>query len=187
MAQKSLQQLTLRTKLLTDEKAIYQRAGKNGPEGYANWGRGTVWYLLGIVKTLHLLKQGKFTNQPEFQEMEAEFKRAAKFVAQYQNTDGLWYSFLDRPATEIDTTASAGLAAAFGWGYKLGYLDGEYWQKARQAYSSLLSYITPDGFLTHMSQINRGGEELQANGYRVISQFALGLLGQLNFILMDKR
>jgi len=39
-------------------------------------------------------------------------------------------------------------------------------------------YLSEDGFLRNVSQINRGGEELQANGYRVISQFGMGLFSQ---------
>lgn len=44
-ALKALKQLSFRTEYLTDDKAIYQRANEKGPEGYANWGRGTVWYV----------------------------------------------------------------------------------------------------------------------------------------------
>lgn len=185
LTEKSLLQLNLRSQLLSDKKAIYQRAGENGPEGYANWGRGTVWYLLGLVKTLHILKNSSFSNLPGIQTMEDEFKRAAAFVARWQNEDGLWYSFLDKPTTKIDTTASSGLAAAFAWGNKMGFLDESYKTRAQKAYQALLGYITSDGFLTHVSQINRGGEELQANGYRVISQFALGLMAQLKFVHED--
>ena len=42
------------------------------------------------------------------------------------------------------------------------------------------NFLTADGFLTHVSQINRAGEVLQANGYRVISQFVTGLMAQLD-------
>ncbi len=183
LAEKALRQMILRTELLSDEQAIYQRTGNNGPKGFANWGRGTVWYLLGIVKTLHALRLGGFGQLADVAKVEAEFVRAAAFVAPWQNADGLWYSFLNRPATEMDTTASAGLAAAFAWGHRLGYLNEGYKIKAEKAYQALLAYVTPDGFMTHVSQINRGGEDLQANGYRVISQFALGLMAQLKWAL----
>jgi hypothetical protein len=111
------------------------------------------------------------------------FQRAIAIVSNWQNKEGLWHSFIERSKTGIDTSASAGIATAIGWGVRLGLLDQAMLKKARKAHSSIMDYLTPDGFLTHVSQINRGGETLQASGYRVISQFGMGLLAQLGTII----
>lgn len=180
---KSLDQLRFRTQFLTNQTSIFQRSNLQGHQSFANWGRGVAWYLLGLAKTLAVVKNSQFKGLPGITEMEDEFKRAMVLASRWQSDDGLWFSFTDRPETGIDTSGSAGIATAMGWGVKLGLLDDEYQKKAGNAYQSLLKYLTPDGFLTHVSQINRGGEELQANGYRVISQFGMGLLAQLECVL----
>jgi hypothetical protein len=50
---------------------------------------------------------------------------------------------------------------------------------ARRTLKALEGQLTPDGFLGGVAQSNRGGEALQRGGYRVISQMAMGLMGQL--------
>lgn len=179
MAHTALMQLVHRMRFLSDETAIYQRSGLDGQKGYRNWGRGAVWYLLGMIKTLAVLKKSPFEDMPEITVLEKEFQRAIAVLLPWQNQQGLWYSFLDRPDTGVDTSASAGIAAAIGWACEMGVLDRAYLQNALHAYEGLLPYLTPDGFLTAVSQINRGGEALQSGGYRVISQFGMGLLAQL--------
>jgi len=183
LARKALTQIRFRTHYLTNEKSIFQRSSQDGEQSFENWGRGVTWYLLGIAKTLEILRHGNFDRFDELPEIEREFQRAIEQVAKLQNKSGLWYSFLDREDTNIDTSASAGIAAAILIGINLGLVNSTYQTSVAKTYQSLLNYITPDGFLTHISQINRGGEELQAGGYRVISQFGIGLLAQLEHYL----
>lgn len=179
LAQKSLTQLVWSKKFLIDENAIYQNSNLKGQKGFRNWGRGIVWYLLGMVKTIAVLKESDFRKLQQIELLEKEFIRAMAIVVKWQNRDGMWCSFIDRPSTEIDTTATGGIAAAMAWGVNIGLLPEMYNSKAQKANDALKKYLTPDGFLSHVSQINRGGEQLQSNGYRVISQFSMGLLVQL--------
>jgi unsaturated rhamnogalacturonyl hydrolase len=51
---------------------------------------------------------------------------------------------------------------------------------AHRAYEGLLPHVRPDGLLGGVAQSNRNGEELQRSGYRVLSQMAMGLMGQLS-------
>lgn len=111
------------------------------------------------------------------------FVSAAELVDQWQTQQGVWYSFLDQSETGVDTSASAVIAAAFAWGAQLDILPNRYLRSAKSTYQTLEEYLAPDGFLTQVSQINRGGEVLQENGYRVISQFGMGLMGQLKAAL----
>ncbi len=183
LAQTALRQLNGRTRLLTTPQTIFQRASLEGHQSYPNWGRGVAWYLLGTIKTLAVLKHFRQQEITGKKEVEEAFRRAAVQVSRWQDPAGRWGSFIDRPETGTDTSATAGIACAFVWGVQLGLLNQSYLRRARQAKASLQAYLTADGFLTGVSQINRGGEALQASDYRVISQFGMGLLAQLDCLL----
>jgi unsaturated rhamnogalacturonyl hydrolase len=185
LARIALDQLYWRKKYLTDENGIYQKAFLEGNKMFKNWGRGIAWYLLGIIKTLNNLEEFDCSNFNHYDEMKQEFTRACKIVASWQSKNGLFTSFPDRPGMYPDTSATAGIGLAFAWGVKTGLLDQEYLQKAKNANESLQPFYTPDGFLSGVAQINRGGETLQAGNYRVISQFGLGLAMQLKTILKE--
>jgi unsaturated rhamnogalacturonyl hydrolase len=181
LAQKALNQLLHRIKLLHTNGNIYQRSTLEGHRGFANWGRGVAWYLLGMAKTIKTIQKGQFKNLNGIDSIIKEYQRAVDLVCKCQNEEGLWYSYIDRPETGIEASGSAGIATAIAEGVQLGWLDKSYIAKIKRTNQSLTELITPDGFLTNVSQLNRGGEAFQANGYRVISQFGMGLLAQLKF------
>ena len=183
LAQIALDQVTHRMRFLTDERAIYQRASQRGAKTYQNWGRGVAWYMLGSVKTLHILQEGGFNELKGLEDVRQSFRKNMTWLADLQTEKGLWNGYVDRPETGIDTSATAGIAAAIAWGCSLGIVPETLMSRAYRAYKSLQTYLTADGFLTNISQINRGGEDLQQNGYRVIAQFGMGLLGQLKATL----
>ena len=183
LARVALDQVRWRARLLVDRGAIYQRATLGGAQAYRNWGRGVAWYLLGTVKTLAVLQQLHGADAPGAEEVRDAFVSAAARVSSWASDAALWSSYLHRPETGVDTSASAGIAAALAWGTHLSLLPARYRRLCQASYQALLAYLTPDGFLTDVSQINRGGEALQEGGYRVISQFGMGLLAQLKAAL----
>jgi len=91
----------------------------------------------------------------------------------------MWLGYVDQPAMAVDTSATAGIAAAMCWGITLGILDNTYIQVAEKARDWMMKYISPDGFVRMVSQINRGGEELQRSDYRIIIQFGMGIFAHL--------
>lgn len=182
LAQIALDQLRYRTQYLVDDSAIYQRATLSGERTYRNWGRGAAWYLLGTIKTLAILQSSSF-NLSRTEEVQQAFVAAALIADHLRSPEHLWYGYLDQPATKVDTSASAGVAAAIARGVQLRVLPASHQRSAQTTYQSLKNYLTPDGFLTQVSQINRGGEALQESGYRVMSQFGMGLMGQLKATL----
>jgi unsaturated rhamnogalacturonyl hydrolase len=175
----ALDQLVHRIHYLSAPDAVFQRNNLGTGTGFKNWGRGITWYVLGMVKTIHLFEKSAFADLPQVTIVQSEFVRVMNWLVQFQDTQGMWCSFIDRPETLADTSATSGIATAMVWGVHLNLLPETYLQKAELAEKGLLKYLTPDGFLTHVSQINRGGEKLQSGGYRVISQFGMGLLAQL--------
>lgn len=93
--------------------------------------------------------------------------------------NGLCPVFLGEEETGKDTSSSAGIAAALSLGIKYGLLDPEYRQIISRTYKRLTSYLTPDGMLCGHSQSNKGGEQLQRSGYRIISPMAMGLMAHI--------
>lgn len=170
----ALRQLMLRRDYLVHENGLYLRYHQDGSRTFRNWTRGCAWYMLGLARTLIRLD-----SNPVTAELRAEFQRVAAWIKSYARPDGLWSCFVDEQEVAVDTSGSAGIAAALALGAKSGLLDEAYQILAAQTFDSLQTYLTPDGFLTGVAQSNRGGEELQRGDYRVISQMGMGLMGQL--------
>jgi unsaturated rhamnogalacturonyl hydrolase len=163
----ALHNLVMRKERLTSEDAIYQRAAASGEKGFRNWSRGVAWYLLGLVRVLSLIESGGQTPL-----LRAELTRAAEFAIRHQQLGGLWFCYLDDPATGLEASGSAGIAAAVAGGAKAGLLPGSMLAPARKAWQAMTGELTPDGYLANTAQNNKGGEELQRGGYRVISPYA---------------
>jgi rhamnogalacturonyl hydrolase YesR len=170
----AVKNLLVRTSALANSSGIYQRTDGKGGRVYKNWSRGVAWYLLGYVRSYEQLK-----NHPDAALIKKEFIRAAKYVMQFQQEDGMWSCFMGEPKTGAETSGTAGLAAALKYGYQIGLLDVEAKKAADKATIALTSWLTPDGLLTGTAQVNKGGEALQRSGYRVISPYTLGFMGFL--------
>lgn len=166
--------LLARASLLADSTGIYQRTNNTGGRVYKNWSRGVAWYLLGYIRSYEQLK-----NHPDAELIKKEFIRAAKYVMQFQQEDGMWSCFMGEPETGAETSGTAGLAAALKYGYQIGVLNADADKAAAKATIALEKWLTPDGLLTGTAQVNKGGEALQRSGYRVISPYTLGFMGYL--------
>ena len=173
LAQLAAQQLRLR-KVLAHEGAQYLRYHDNGSRTFRNWARGMAWYMLGLARTIPLLKEATDTS-----DLVEELQRVTNFALSYQQENGLWRCFLDDEKTTVDTSGSAGMAAAIMAGIHEGYLPNTLLPKMESTWNSLLTYLTPDGLLNGVAQSNRGGEALQRSDYRIISQMGMGLMAQL--------
>jgi hypothetical protein len=168
----ALDQLRLRRDRLFVGDSFYLRVLATGERTFRNWCRGVAWYLLGLTRTLCVLP-----TPPS--DLVTELGRAAAWIVKRQLPSGTWATFVDEPAILPDTSGSAGIAAALALGVRHGLLPAAYRAHAQRALESLVGYLTPDGFLTGVSQVNKAGESLQRGAYRVISQMGMGLLAQL--------
>lgn len=178
LAELSVRQLLLRKQLLATERGLSQLFGA-GRETFHNWARGYAWYMLGLVRTIIALRSGGSAGMPSTERLEEECLRISRLAMSYQQRDGLWHCFVDDPHTGVDTSGTAGIAAALALGANCRILPQEAFDAAKRTYAGLQPYLTPDGLLTCVAQSNRNGESLQKNGYRVLSQMAMGLMGQL--------
>jgi len=172
----ALDQLRMRQKFLARDGGVHQRGNTEaGTVGYKDWARGIAWYMLGLARSLRELKD----HSAETEDLRAEFKRCAEWIVTLQQPDGLWLCFASDPKTTVDTSGSAGIAAALVIGVRDGLLPETFMDSARKADTGIQKYLTPDGFLTGVAQSNKGGEGLQRGEYRVIFQMGMGLYAQL--------
>ena len=183
LAQLAVDQLVLRMKILQEGDVIFQRATSAGERSYKNWGRGVAWYLLGMVKTMKILQSNGMKGYKGEEEIIAAIPKLVSSLITHQNSEGMWYAYIDRPDTLPDTSATAGIATAIATAVRMGWIPIDMLASSKKAFSGLQKYLAPDGWLDGMTQINRGGEDLQANGYRVMSHFGLGLMAQLETVL----
>ena len=167
----ALKTLQSRIDILEKGNSIFQRSREDGEAFFENWGRGVAWYLLGIAKTLAHLPDSAGKER-----IKESFQKSVTKVIDYQQVNGLWYNFFHKPETGFETSGTAGITAALSYSLKKGLLSENVKNPILKAQNALLPYLTPDGFLTGTAQVNKGGDALQQNGFRVISPYTLGFL-----------
>lgn len=181
LAAQALAQLERRRATLRHDGAIWLRWYPNeNRRTYRNWARGVTWHFLGSVRTAQTLVASCLADPAPIL---AELPALAALVLPHQRADGLWNCYLDDVDGQADTSGSAGIAAALAVAANAGWLPGECRTAAARTWQGLLTHLTPDGLLGGVAQSNRGGEDLQRSGYRVISQMGMGLMGQLDAAL----
>jgi len=172
-----------RIEYLADETGVYNigSISKGKTIERRNWGRGFVWFLLGIVKSIEILESdARFKNHTKINKMKEAYRRYSLFALSFQRADYSWGAYLDQPSTGFESSATAGLAAAFAHGNRIGLLPEFSKSDLKNVYDRLLQNLTPDGYLKDVSQHNAGSIDLlQRGSYRVIAQYALGFMGQI--------
>lgn len=174
LAQLAIKTMQSRILFLEKGNSIFQRGTEQGELFFENWSRGVAWYLLGLAKTLVHLPESA-----EKESLKISFQKSVEKVIAYQQPKGLWFNFFHQSETGLETSGTAGIAAALTYGFQHGLLNENAKNVAIKAQIGLLSYITPDGYLTGTAQVNKGGDALQKNGFRVISPYTLGFFAHL--------
>lgn len=179
----ALLELEQRIKYLTDDGAVYNigSISKGKTRIRRNWGRGYVWFLLGIVRSGEILQnESPLKNDPRVKRLKEVYRHYANIALSFRQPDHSWKAYLDQPETRFESSATAGLAAAFAHGHRIGWLP-EFSQKdLLSVYNRVLKSTTADGFLTDVTQHNAGSINLlQRGSYRVIAQYAIGFLGHI--------
>jgi unsaturated rhamnogalacturonyl hydrolase len=103
------------------------------------WGRAIGWYMMALVDALDYIPE----HHPERDSIVTIFKNLSASIAGYQDfSAGLWYQVVnkaDEPGNWIETSCSAMFAYAFAKGFKEGYLNRSYLEKADKAYNGLIN------------------------------------------------
>ncbi len=172
LASLALEQIRIRTELLKDaEGNIYQK-NSGGHRQMKNWARGVTWYYLGMIRTIAEAPPGK-----DIKDLRAEAVRTMDFVLAHQQADGLWRNFLHDPNQSVDTSGSAGIAAALAIGYAEGILPEKARSAALLTRDGLKKHLTPDGLLDHGTPSNRANEA--KGNRRLIFPVGMGLAAQM--------
>ena len=174
LATQALTQLKVRQDRLFTGTQFDRTFKPGGQQRHAAWCRGVAWEMIGMARTLRVLK-----DHPQSETLVASFAELSHWALESQRDDGLWSVYVKRSELTPDTAGSAGIAAALAIGHQQGWLDASAEQAARRALAGLKTHLTPDGFLGGASQSNKGGSALQSGSYRVIYQMAMGLMAQL--------
>ncbi len=162
---------------------LTQSLRTDGSRAFVNWARGVAWFLLGISRAA-----AHFPDSACPEEFRRAFEEVSEWIVRQPRVNGLWSCFVDAPETGPEISGSCGIAAALvsavqlGW---LGHLPESDLACVCEVRNAAASYLTPEGWLGGVSQINRDGERLQRNGYRVLSQMGMGLFGLLDGLLRD--
>jgi len=173
-------QIAARCENLVQGGVVAQRAILGGAAAQADWARAYGWFLLGIARTAEVLGHPPAG-------IAATFARVANHVLSLQRPDGLWSVYLAEPATGSDTSGSAAIAAGLSLGARLGLLSAspQALSASACAVEAMRAHMAPDGMLGGVAQLNRGGEPLQRDGFRVLAPFAMGLLASARAALAD--
>lgn len=174
---KALEELAVRqfrvrqTQLVDSEGNIWLR-NNDGKPMMKNWARGVAWYFLGLVRGI-----AEAEGREDLADLKAEANRVMEFVIARQGEDGLWRNFFDQQDQTVDTSGSAGIAAALAIGEAHGILPAKAREAAEKTRQGLKPYLTADGLLSHGTPSNRG-PAAQGNR-RQIFQVGMGLAAQL--------
>ena len=120
-----------------------------------HWCRGNSWAALTMTRALDLVP----VDLPNFMIIECSLRDQLSSIVRLQDPEsGLWHTILDDPSSPLETSGSAGIAAAV---LAKGRLYNKYSQKA---IDGILARITEDGTVTGVSA---GTAVMQnADGYR---------------------
>ncbi len=191
VGREAIRQLIARVDHLPVADDLYLRSHEDGSRTFKNWSRAYAWYMLGIARTFRLLAAtpdtgdwNRLRSSVSVERLRGAWDDINDLVIGHRQPAGLWACFTDDPETGVETSGSAGIAAAIGHAGLSGLTDrDDAYRIATSTYHELVEYVTPDGLLTCVAQHNAGGESLQRNGYRVIAQYGLGLLTNLRAVI----
>lgn len=111
--------------------------------GMQGWGRGTGWYMVGLVDTLADLPK----DHPAYHDIFNAYLRAAHTLAKFQRPDGQWgWAILLRHARS-DSSATAFLGYSLIRGLQTGLLDRPYLPVIKAAVKALMTVTRADGLL----------------------------------------
>ncbi|WJH34384.1 glycoside hydrolase family 88 protein [Paenibacillus sp. CC-CFT747] len=105
------------------------------------WARGNSWAALTMARALQLIP----VTHPSFMIIDGSLRDQLSALVRLQDDSGLWHTVLTDPSAPLETSGSAGIAAAL---LTRGRLYNKYTQKS---INGILSRITADGTVTGVS------------------------------------
>ena len=135
------------------------------------WARAMGWHLMALVDTLHYYP----ANDPGRKILLAQLDRDAAAIARVQDqTTGLWYQVLDKPAEKgnyFESSASCMFVYALARGVREGDLSPRYLKNAERGYQGILSHFVKtdaDGLVSltgTVKGVGLGGDPYRDGSY----------------------
>ena len=114
--------------------------------GSLGWGRGTAWYLLGIVDTLAELE----TRDEGYEELCSAFTSTVKTLETYQKSDGNWSWSILLKNDHIDSSTTSMLGYCLARGIQIGVIDNSFIPILNKAITALeKSTLKRNGWINH--------------------------------------
>lgn len=121
-----------------DESKAQRWANKNTGQSPHFWGRAMGWYAMALVDVLDYFPK----DHPKHSQIVSILQRLAAAVTQVQDAKtGVWYQVLDqagKPGNYLEASASCMFSYALLKGARLGYLNDQYLEAGKSAYSGIL-------------------------------------------------
>lgn len=109
------------------------------------WGRGNGWVAAGLAEVLSELPK----ENPNYQTIEAGYKKMMDALVKYQSENGMWRQLVDVPEAWYESSSTAMFGYALVMGTKSGILtDKKYTEAYQKAWLALVDYLTDDGKVT---------------------------------------
>ena len=120
------------------------------------WARGNSWAAYSMARALELIK----VQHPSYMVIEGSLRDLLSALVRLQSDSGLWHTVLTDPTSYLETSGSAGIAAAL---LTRGKLYNKYIQKSIDA---ILAQIKEDGSVMNVSAGTAVMND--ANGYKEV-------------------
>lgn len=113
------------------------------------WGRSMGWVPVAILDVMeHLSAESSFREDSRYAQLAEIVKDLLEALSRYQSDDGRWYQVVDKPGQPgnwPENSCSCLYAAAMARGVRRGILDSSYLERARRAFSGVVSTLTWQG------------------------------------------
>lgn len=106
-----------------------------------HWARGNSWAALTMARALDIVP----VDLPNFMVIEGSLRDQLSALVRLQDESGLWHTILDDPSSPLETSGSAGIAAAL---LTKGRLYNKYTQRS---IDGIIARITEEGTVTGVS------------------------------------
>lgn len=147
----AIKQLEIHLKLLEDPDTGVMFHGWNciaqDHMSAARWTRANAWIAVGTPMIMHEL-DGIATLSEEAIE---RYRVMMQGLIDFQQSDGLWSTVLDRPDFYSETSGSAGIACGILKAIRLGILDISYQDSAQRALKAIVYKVLPNGEVSGVS------------------------------------
>ncbi|ETT61994.1 MULTISPECIES: glycoside hydrolase family 88 protein [Paenibacillus] len=151
LAKQALEQVSLHMRLLQDEVTGVLFHGWNSAErnhlSAARWTRANAWVCIAVPEILQDIV-GLVTIPSDIR---SSYKRMMDGLIEYQSSNGLWHTVMDRTDFYQETSGSAGIACGILLAIRTGLLEETYGVHVLKALKGVLRCINTAGEVSSVS------------------------------------